>query len=68
MSCITLPKFALVLRRVIAFVSVFPIVPNCGAAQAEEMNVGDRADLSLDELLSTEITTLSNFAGNFERP
>jgi iron complex outermembrane receptor protein len=49
---------------VTALVPVFLSVFSVASAQADETDGADLADLSLDELLSTEITTLSRKAEN----
>ncbi|MGB5722519.1 MAG: TonB-dependent receptor [Woeseiaceae bacterium] len=49
--------------KIVAVPLLLSLLSVCNA-QAEEMDGGDLADLSLDELLSTEITTLSRKAEN----
>ena len=64
MTCIAPPKPHLVRWRVTAWVPVLILGLSVASAQANETGGADLADLSLDELLSTEITTLSRKAEN----
>jgi iron complex outermembrane receptor protein len=60
----TTPMTTPLLRLKIVAVPLLLSLLGVGNVQAEEMDGGDLADLSLDELLSTEITTLSRKAEN----
>lgn len=64
MTCMTLPKPALVRWLTTVLPTIFLVTFGICAAQADETDGADLADLSLDELLSTEITTLSRKAEN----
>jgi iron complex outermembrane receptor protein len=64
MTCIAHPKSHLARWLLPAWVPVLLFVLSVAPAQANETGGADLADLSLDELLSTEITTLSRKAEN----
>lgn len=64
MTRMTSPKPALVRWLTTALLPIVLLTLGMCAAQANETDGADLADLSLDELLSTEITTLSRKAEN----
>ena len=64
MTCATPPKMRLVHWLVTVLVPLSISFLSIASAKADETGGADLADLSLDELLSTEITTLSRKAEN----
>lgn len=64
MTCAIPPKMRLVHWLMPALVPIFLIFLSVASAKAGQADGAELADLSLDELLSTEITTLSRKAEN----